>query len=608
MDNDSFDFVIAGGGTAGITLATRLSEVSSQRVLVLEAGLDHSDDPRVKIPPFYTALWGSQVDWGFRTVPQEHMNGRSVNLSQGKTLGGSSAINALVYAPPTKELCDAWAELGNEGWNWDNISPYFAKAFTPPQAQKGLEQQLGIDSWDSEDMNSNGPVRVSYPGDAAHPLRKIWAETFRKKGYPTKSWSQASVGGFSNFSSIDPVTRERNHAAKAYYTAAKDRENLHVVLDAHVNKIIFADDEPQPKAVGLRYSHGGKTKIAYARKEVVICAGALQSPKLLELSGIGNANILKQHGIEAIKDLPGVGENLQDHILSGITYDAVDDLETLDSIVRKEPEATEEAMRRFSQEHSGILTSSGILNYAYLPIIDSLANSDCKKLVELIEETRPAHSTQPEAIRAKMYHDMAEKTLLDPNRPSAAYLTVLGQGPPRDLATGLRMPPALGKHLFIAAILAQPLSRGTVHIVSNDPSDSPQIDPKFFSNPLDVEVLARHILYIESLADSEPLSGVFKQPLRPTFQPARLTDLDAAKQHTKSDAISMWHPAGTCAMLPAGVGGVVDSSLKVHGVHNLRIVDASVVPLLPPGNMQSTIYAFAERAADIIKEAHGLKK
>ncbi|KAI0406922.1 oxidoreductase [Xylaria palmicola] len=610
MSSDTFDFIIAGGGTAGIALACKLSEVAHQTVLVLEAGLDHSDDPRVKTPAFYAALLGTDVDWGLRTVPQQKLDGRSISLNQGKLLGGSSAINAHVYAPPTKAIVDAWAELGNEGWDWETIGPYYAKAFAEPQTPYELQTSLGINDGDPGHTSTSGPVRLSYPGSSSHPIRRIWAETFKRKGYlmPTNPWIEASVGAFSNLTSIDPEKRERCHAAKAYYNPVKDRQNLHVILSAHVDRVIFEKSRPQPKAVGVQYHHEGKSKVASARKEIIICAGALQSPKLLELSGIGNADVLGRHGIEAIKDLSGVGENLQDHLVCDISYAAVDELETLDGLARQEPEALGEAMVNFTQNHDGVLTSGGIMTYAYLPVLDFLEGPGRERLIKLIDSNRPAISTTLHNAKTLKYYDVAEETLLDSNRPSGAYLTVLAQNNiSPDPATGKPAPPQPGSYIGIAAILAQPLSRGTVHIVSNNSREAPEIDPRYLSNPLDVEVLAQHVKYIWDIASSAPLSGILKQPLKPSTPLAHFGDLEAVRRYIEARTISMWHPAGTCAMLPEEIGGVVDSSLRVYGVSNLRVVDSSVIPLLPPGNLQSTVYAVAERAADLIKDAHGLK-
>ncbi|KAI1264450.1 oxidoreductase [Xylariaceae sp. FL1019] len=609
MTTDYFDFVIVGGGTAGIVLAARLAECADQSILVLEAGADHTDDPRVKTPAFYSALFGTEVDWGFKTTPQPTLNQRTISLNQGKTLGGSSCMNAHVYAPPTQAVLDAWAELGNPGWDWSTMGNYYTKAFTPPGVPEDTKLSLGIQHWPSSQNSSAGPVRLSYPGNHSHPVRRLWADTFQQKGYLANEdpWLHASVGAFSNLASIDPDSKERNHAAKSYLDASSPRSNLRVVLGAQVEKVIFDSEQGQTQAVGVQYRHENTVKRVTVRKEVIIAAGALQSPKLLELSGIGNPDILSKHNIETVKDLPGVGENFQDHLVCDVSFAAVDDLETLDSLARQEPDAIGEAMARYMQHREGPLTSAGILTYAYLPIVESVSGAGREEIVQLINNNRPAAAVTGKDDRVRRYYSIAESMLLDPMQASGAYITALGQDPiAPDPATGEPSPPQPGNYFTIGTILAQPLSRGTVHIVSNDYADLPKIDPQYLSNPIDVEVFSKHILYIRSIASSSPLNDILKKPLQGWSPLADYTDLASAKRYMESRTISMWHPAGTCSMLPEEIGGVVDPTLRVYGVSNLRVVDSSVVPLLPPGNLQSTVYAVAERAADLIKAAHRL--
>ncbi|KAJ3552942.1 hypothetical protein NPX13_g10997 [Xylaria arbuscula] len=438
MSATTFDFIVVGGGTAGIALAARLSEIADQSVLVLEAGVDQSDNFQGKVPAFYAALLGTDVDWGFQTVPQEKLGGRPISLNQGKALGGSSIINAHVFAPPTRAILDDWHNLGNAGWNSAAMAPYYTKAFTAPPTPAEHRQLLGVDGDESESLSTtNGPLQLSYPGDPQHPIRKIWAETFEKKGRRMRgNWVDASVGGFSNLSTIDPVRRERCHAAKAYYDPVRERKNLHVVLAAHVSKIIFSDSEgQQPKAIGVQYTHEGQTRVANAGKEIILSAGALQSPKLLELSGVGNASILKQHEIDVVKDLPGVGENLQDHIVCDISFAVAAEMDTLDALARQEPQALQDAMINYTQKHEGVLTSGGIFTYAYLPTVDFFSDADRSALASNIAENRRQLSSRDsssrtwEDSRAEAYLNVAAKTLLDADRPSAVYLSALGQNP-----------------------------------------------------------------------------------------------------------------------------------------------------------------------------------
>lgn len=422
-------------------------------------------------------------------------------------------------------------------------------------------------------------------------------------------WFDGSVGAFSNLASVDSVSRERSQAANRYYDPIKHRENLHILTNATVEKILFK--EGSAEAIGVQCHHDSTTKSVTARKEVIIAAGALQSPKILELSGIGDHNILAQHGIRTIKDLPGVGESLQDQLVVDLGFEAEALLETRDPIIRQEPEAVKQAMAEYTANRTGILTSSGILTYAYMPAGTLESHDGHQRLKTLLEDNRPKRGDLEglEVARALAFYGVAEKALLDPAMPSGVYLSSLGQNPlESDPVTGQRtFKPLPGKHLVLAGILSHPTSRGSVHIQSSDAFAAPAIDPKYLSNPVDIEVFAEHMLYLQSLASSPPLGGLLRQPPKPSRSISHLADLEGAKEYIRIRAASMWHPAGTCSMLPEDIGGVVDNRLRVHGVKNLRIVDSSIVPVLPPGNLQSTVYAVAERAAWLIKSEHGLK-
>lgn len=615
-----FDYVIVGGGTAGLVVAARLSENPDCRVLVLEAGLDHSEDPRVRIPALYDALKYTDADWGFSTEPQPGLGGRRVAVNQGKALGGSSAINAHVFVPPAKGLVDAWETLGNPGWNWDTLRPYFAKAYTSPKVDKGLEKAMGISSdWSTGLGDARGPIQTSFPGSASHPIREAWAETFKMSGLAMAHdpFAGSSVGAFSCLASIDPATKERSYAATAYYHPIKHRDNLRVLTGARVLKIDFDRAAPPPapvRATGVQYVlENGEHKTVAAAKEVVLAAGAFQSPKVLELSGIGDRQLLARHGIDVVLDLPGVGENLQDHVVCSIGYRARDDVETLDALARQEPDAVGQAMHEYAASRSGPLTSVGVYTYAYLPVpAQGEGPTGQQRLRDLLARHRPDDDDEESRPLACALHDLAERMLLDPEAPSGAYLSVVSQTPrPVEPGAGESGPPEKkapevepGKFVTIGAMLSHPLSRGSVHIRSADPLADPAIDPRYLSHPLDEEVLARHLRHVDAVvAASPPLAGrVLRRPLERLRRDSVADDLDAAKRYLRAHGASMWHPAGSCAMLPRGLGGVVDARLLVHGVENVRVVDSSAIPLLSTANLQATVYAFAERAADIIKE------
>lgn len=387
----------------------------------------------------------------------------------------------------------------------------------------------------------------------------------------------------------------------------KDRGNLVLLTGAYVEKILF-DLDGGVKAVVVQYSYDGITQTVSATKEAVLAAGTFQSPKILELSGIGDAHLLTKLGIKLVRDLPGVGENLQDHLACGVAYKAVDSLETMDALVRQEPEAISQAMQEYTTRKSGALASIGIETYAYLPIMDYVSQDSpgFEKLGKLLHDNMPPESDH----RASALYSFVRQTLLDPKTASAVYLAMRGQNPhPVDLAWSPDSPagPLPGKFLTIATVLSQPLSQGTSHIRSADPTDAPVIDPAYLSHPVDAEVMAAQMLQIEQIAASEPLSStLLVQPLQRRDPASDFNgDLEKAKRFARTSGTSMWHPAGTCAMLPVDKRGVVDVALRVHGVQGLRLVDASVMPLVCNANLQAVVYGVAERAADLIKAFWG---
>ncbi|KAK7935360.1 oxidoreductase [Apiospora marii] len=593
----SYDFIIVGGGTSGLVLANRLSADATIQVLVLEAGSDHSKDPRVQTPALYQSVWGSELDWDLHSVPQPGLNGRTINLYQGKTLGGSSATNAHIFAPPNWDLIDTWdSVLGNVGWNRKTLQKYFTRTFTSPSVASSDEELLGVDRWPSNNRWA--------------PHSQDRAETFRSTGHympgnPLEATTgdgrnDDPVGSFSCLSSIHPTAKERCCSASAYYVPVKSRPNLRVLTNAFVDKVMFDNSNSDlPRAMGVRFVHDGIKRTITAKKEVILAAGALQSPKILELSGIGNREILQEHGIEVVKDLPAVGENLQDHPITGICFEAVDSLETLDGLLRQDPVVIQQAMHEYSTDRTGLLTSIGMHTYAYMPLVSVPGR---QAVASLLQANMPSTWAANGAQRA--YHDIARQNLLSPTKPSAAYLSVVAQ---QDLPSA---GPAPGKFLTLGMYISQPLSRGHVHIRSADPSAPPGIDPQYLTHPVDVEVMAQHLLFLNNVvAHTPPLRGLLKTPLKhrdPASASLDNGDVAAAADYARGSAISMFHYVGTCAMLPAKRGGVVDTALKVYGVAGLRVVDASVIPLITTGNTQSMVYAIAERAADLVREEYGL--
>ncbi|KAE8410629.1 aryl-alcohol dehydrogenase [Aspergillus pseudocaelatus] len=591
-----YDFVVIGGGTAGLVVASRLSEDPSTSVLVLEAGADLTADPRVNIPIFYAALLGSDADWKFHSSPQPGLNGRVLGLNQGKALGGSSSLNAHVFVPPFKSVVDSWEALGNPGWNWSMLKDYFSKAYSSPTVAQDAKEGLAIEDW-PELNEAKGPIQTSF-GNQTHPIRKAWAELFRSRGQYNAGdpFIHSSIGSFSCLASIDSKGR-RSNSASAYYKPVELRQNLHVLTNSFVERVLFDKSKP-PRSIGVQYSLDGSSKTIQARSEVILAAGAFQSPKILQLSGVGGAELLEKYGIDIVVKLPGVGQNLQDHMVSYTAFQAKAELETKDSLARQEPEALSQAMQEYTATQSGPLASLGVHTYAYLP----LSSPDRSALQALFINHIPEKSQEHRATQA--YYDIAKTTVLDSKQPSAVYLSALGQtNYAKDLNDKTIPAASPGKFVTLGVMLSQPLSRGSVHIASISPETPPIIDPGYLSNPLDLDVIARHLLGIKNLAESPQLGELLEQPLKFRDPAADFQgDLDAAKKYARENLVSMWHFAGTCSMLPRERDGVVDSNLRVYDIEGLRVVDASAIPLVSTANLQATVYAFAERAADLIKQ------
>ncbi|KAL8989551.1 MAG: hypothetical protein Q9177_001587 [Variospora cf. flavescens] len=603
---ESFDYIIIGAGTAGLVVANRLTTDPHVSALVLEAGADRLDDPKITTPGLLTLTYDDpQYDWSFDTVPQ--LYGKSVSHSRGKVIGGSSAINALALIYPPKSSIDAWERLGNEGWNWDAMAPYYRKfhTFNPPS--KETAEALGTAYIDQEIQGNSGPIQSSFP-EFHGPLGKAWPQTFKNLDFPLTSDPLSSggqaTGGFSYLSTVDPHTWERSHAGSAYYTPIKDRPNLCLLTETQVQKIILEKQSAtNVVAKGVSFlDHGGMSRTKMAKREVIVCAGAIHSPQLLELSGIGSAHILRSHGTEVFYNNPYVGENFQDHPMTGMSFEVIDGLPTIDMI--RDPQVIQGATEAYQTSRQGPLTA-GFHSVASLPVVEFLTEEGQAELGKLLDQYVELPFTTPTADHPSLstQYTILRSLLESPSEGSI----IIGMG-----ASQMHFDKSLQKDIYaitepenyvsFLVALAQPFSRGSVHVKSASISDAPEIDPRYLSHPLDIEILARHMQYIPKIAATEPLASLLKSGGRRLPDGIDLGSLDSAKEHCKRNLITNNHPCGTCAMMPFEDGGVVDSRLRVHGVKGLRVVDASVFPMIPRGNIQSSVYAVAEKASDLIME------
>ncbi|ROV87577.1 hypothetical protein VMCG_10603 [Cytospora schulzeri] len=576
------DYIIIGGGTSGLV------------VLVLEAGQDLSADPRVNVPALFTTLMGSDAAWQYQSVPQPGLGGRTIREPQGKALGGSSAINGQSFIAPAQAEIDAWAKLGNPGWDWAGLVPSLKKSYTliPPPDQATLDH-LGIDWINEEYRGTSGPVKVSFPGIKENPLCKAWIDTFRAMNKITTDdpFSGKNIGGYSSHATVDPETKTRSYAGTAYGAPARERPNVRILTGAKTEKILFTETgSGAVKATGVQVLVDGKQETFTPNKEVILAAGAFNTPKLLEISGIGGKALLEKHGIPVVVDNPAVGENLQYHLMTGISYEVVDGVITGDPLMRQEPEAIAQAQKLYFEHKIGPLTMGGIQSHAYMPTPDATGLLD-----RLPGPQRPQDAEQYGLVRT---------ILDDPNGSSAGWFMFLAQANLHEGGksfVGTQLHPENFASLGCAQ--SHPFSRGSTHISSADVDAMPEIDPRYFSHPADLEIMARHVQALDqTLRPSAELAPYFKPDGKRNHPDAfNLRDLEGAKKYVLDTATSAYHACGSAAMLPREEGGVVDSKLVVYGTENLRIVDASIFPLIPRGNILSSVYAVAVKAADIIK-------
>ncbi|CAI6087284.1 unnamed protein product [Clonostachys chloroleuca] len=593
-----YDYIIVGGGTAGLTVAARLTEDPAISVLVLEAGDNHRDDPLINTPGLMAGTYGNpKYDWGFRSVPQKELNNRIIAQPRGKGLGGSSAINFLMLVHPSRKSLDSWEELGNEGWGFDSMEPYlhkFATVYDPPQAAK---ETVGL-SYHDTDVGSEGPVSVSY-SEGYSTTNKAWMESFKKFGLEMTGSIRAggTLGAFQQPATIDPETKTRSYALTAYHThEIASRKNLTVMTNTVVKKLLLDTSGVEPVAQGVITvpSSGSGPETVINGSEVILATGSLMSPQILELSGIGDRSLLESHGIPVIVHNPSVGENLQDHPITCQSFEV--NPGTTSSDVLRDPAILQALLQKYTTSNGAGPLGQSNISIALMPPTDASGVTSSQVRKDLFDSNAEHLKSDDSKVLRAILESGDEATaeyLLFPGQVN----TVLSE--PSSMAEYL-LPARPENYLTIMTLLNHPFSRGSVHIKSSDIHDLPVWDPNFGSNPFDAELSARHIQFVETLIKSETFSALLK------VDGSRIPSLKAdtvedAKEIIRQSQVSDFHPAGSCGMRPKEKGGVVDSELRVYGVKGVRIVDASIFPLEPAGNIQSLVYAVAERAADLIK-------
>ncbi|KAI0456726.1 choline dehydrogenase [Xylaria acuta] len=604
QETKPYDAVIIGGGIAGLVAASRLSENSNKNILVIEAGEDRRGDSRIDTPGLLMSLWGDPTyDWGFWTEPQEHLGGRQIPQPRGKVLGGSSAINVAAVVYPTQRNFDSWNALGNKGWSFDDLAPYYRKFHTFYPASQETNALLSLDYVKPDNQGSTGPVRVSFPSDAYGPFQRAWMSAFKGAGIGNDRDPilGGKMGAFIPPNSVDPATHQRSYAASAYFTSEiEKRPNLTLLSKTFVNKILLRESDGglEPYGVETR-DPTGVTRNIFANT-VILAAGAFQSPVLLERSGIGSQDILQHNGVQVLKHLPGVGENLQDHCFTTVSFQAADGQMTMDAA--RDHALVEMLLKQYNESRTGPLTGVPY-SLAFTPPVDFNGTMDQTEIESLARNYLILEDETLEGGRRAQYSEL-RSMMLDPAESTCWYGLTPAQihtsGPKTSMPESTA-PVRPENYVSLSIGLNHPLSRGSVHM-SGRVDRELCIDPKYLSHPLDLEILARGVQFVEKLVAQPDMKQLLKVDRRVPHEAENLDDLAKAKHIAKERLWTSYHPSCTCAMMPEELGGVVNDRLVVHGTKNLRVIDASIFPMIPLGNIQATVYAVAERASDWIKE------
>ncbi len=517
----SYDYIVIGAGSAGCAVVSRLTEDANNKVLLLEAGGPDEEDG-IHIPAAFPNLFKTPFDWAYETTEQPGLNGRKEFMPRGRVFGGTSSINAMIYQRGAPSDYDGWAEMGNEGWGYEDVLPYFKKA---------MNQERG----ESDTHATGGPINVADLRDP-NPLSEAMVDAAKEQGYPLTSDFNEDQVGFGLYQ-VTQKNGMRCSAAVGYLHPALGRENLTAIPQAQVTKLNFDGN----RCASVTYIKDGETHTAEVSKEVIVSAGAINSPQLLMLSGIGPKEHLAAHGIETVMDLPGVGENLQDHCMAPVAYHVTQPI----TLAHAE---SEEQVAKLTEEGKGMLTSN-------------------------IGEAGGFLKIDPDAAAPELQFHFGPTWFIDH-----------GFGNPE--GDGMTMLPGL----------VGTKSVGSIKLNSADPTDAPAIDPNFLGDERDLNVIVEGVKIARKIMNSI----IFDEYRGDEYLPGPDVQSDEEiAEFARNYTQTIYHPVGTCKMGNDPMA-VVNDRLQVHGVTGLRVADASIMPTIVNANTNNPSIMIGEKCADLV--------